>query len=618
MGSKTALAVLEGHRQARSGVVESIAGFASAQPGAPAIQARGVALSYGELEKRAIRLAQHLHSRGVGPEVVVAVLFPRSIALVVAELAILKAGGAYLPLDPGYPPDRLAFLLNDSKAPLILAPACTADTLPEGDWQVIGLDPEGRSALPDSPDLALPESKPEQLAYVIYTSGSTGQPKGVEVTNANLEHLVRWHQRQFQVTRADRATVLASPAFDASVWEIWPYLAAGASLYVADDCVRLVAGSLRDWLVKERISICFLPTALAEPMLDLRWPQETSLRYLLTGADTLRRRPSKKLPFRFINNYGPTECTVVTTSGEVTPQSQGSGLPAIGRAIDDVQVHIVDENLKPVASGETGQIYIGGVGVGRGYRNRPDLTAERFIPDPFSRVAGGRLYKTGDLARFTASGEIDFLGRADEQIKIRGHRIEPNEIVNALNENPLVAASAVVASDSDQGEKRLVAYVVSASNVTFSPRGLQESLRSRLPDYMIPTVFVRIDELPLTRNGKIDRAALPEPTDENMVRDQQYVPPSSPVQEKLAQIAGELLKVERISMRDNFFLLGGHSLLGTQLVTRVNQLFGIDLGLREIFEAPTIEELALRVEEQVMQRIASMSEEDVRRLLDAA
>jgi non-ribosomal peptide synthetase component F len=267
MGSKTGVAILEkdSHRHAGNGPVESIAGFASSQPSAPAVQAHGVTLTYGELEARSLRLAHHLCSRGVGPEVVVAVCFPRSIALVVAELAILKAGGAYLPLDPGYPPDRLAFLLHDAGVSLILAPACTAETVPQGDWQVIGLDPEGRGTFPEGTGRHLPAGMKEQLAYVIYTSGSTGQPKGVEITRANLEHLIRWHRRQFQVTRDDRATVLASPAFDASVWEIWPCLASGASLHVADDCVRLLAGSLRDWLVKERISICFLPTALAEP-----------------------------------------------------------------------------------------------------------------------------------------------------------------------------------------------------------------------------------------------------------------------------------------------------------------------------------------------------------------
>jgi acyl-CoA synthetase (AMP-forming)/AMP-acid ligase II/acyl carrier protein len=308
-----------------------------------------------------------------------------------------------------------------------------------------------------------------------------------------------------------------------------------------------------------------------------------------------------------VNNYGPTECTVVATSGVVQPGACSDRLPTIGRPISNVQVYILDDQLQPVATGEIGQLYIGGDGVGRGYRDHPSMTEEKFIPDPFGGL--GRLYKTGDLGRFTSNGEIDFLGRVDEQIKIRGHRVEPNEIANALNQNPLVAASAVVARDVVGGEKRLVAYVISASsNVPLSPRGLQECLRTRLPDYMIPTLFVRITQIPLTSNGKIDRAALPEPVDDNTIHEEGFVAPSTPVQQRLAQIAGELLKVESVGMHDNFFLMGGHSLLGTQLVTRVNRFFGVELGLRDVFESPTIEDLAACVEKKIVKKIAEMPE----------
>jgi acyl-CoA synthetase (AMP-forming)/AMP-acid ligase II len=348
---------------------------------------------------------------------------------------------------------------------------------------------------------------------------------------------------------------------------------------------------------------------MAERLMLLDWPLNTALRVLLTGADTLRHYPPAALPFPVVNNYGPTECTVVTTSGTVPPGLGSDRLPSIGRPISNVQVYILDDQLQPVAKGEIGQLYIGGDGVGRGYRNHPSMTEEKFIPDPFGGSASGRLYKTGDLGRFTSNGEIDFLGRLDEQIKIRGHRVEPNEIANALDQNPLVAASAVVARDAVGGEKRLVAYVVPASsNVALSPRGLQESLRTRLPDYMIPTLFVRITQLPLTSNGKIDRAALPEPADDNTIHDEGFVAPSTPVQQRLSEIAGELLKVESVGLHDNFFLMGGHSLLGTQLVTRVNRLFGVELGLREVFESPTIEDLAACVEKKILKKIAEMPE----------
>src|SRR5262245_11386561 len=327
-------------RHSFRGIVQLVAACASAHPEALAIQAGDATLTYGELQVRSGRLARHLQFLGVGPEVVVAVCFPRSIALIVAELAILQAGGAYMPLDPGHPPDRVSFLLNDAGVSLVLAPEFAMNRIPAGQWRIISLDLQGRARLGD--DAAHEggssepvQSEPQRLAYVIYTSGSTGVPKGVEITHSNLANLVSWHQSAFQVTASDRATLLANPAFDASVWETWPYLAAGASLHIPDDCVRLVSESMRDWFVKERITISFLPTALAEPMLDVRWPRETPLRYLLTGADALRRRPSHRLPFRFVNNYGPTECTVVSTSGEVPEGSRDGSLPNIGRAVDN-------------------------------------------------------------------------------------------------------------------------------------------------------------------------------------------------------------------------------------------------------------------------------------------
>ncbi len=611
------------HRSRPALIAGLVSAQASSMPAAIAVADKDYELTYGELDTRAKELAQRLRVLGVGPNVVVGLCVSRSVAMVVGALGIFKAGGAYLPLDPVYPAARIAFQLNDAEVSVVVTGQYMTERLPAGSWRVIALDQEGRqtnseSGADDSESPAI-EAHGEDLAYVIYTSGSTGQPKGVEITHASLENLVSWHQQAFAVVSSDRAAQLASPGFDAAVWELWPYLTDGAAVYVPDDEIVKNPVALRDWLVRRAITTTFVPTPMAEQLMRLEWPRHTALRVLLTGADTLRHYPPAALPFAVVNNYGPTECTVVTTSGTVPPGLGSDRLPSIGRPIRNVQVYILDDQLQPVATDEIGQLYIGGDGVGRGYRNHPSMTEEKFIPDPFGGSASGRLYKTGDLGRFTSNGEIDFLGRVDEQIKILGHRVEPNEIANALDQNPLVAASAVVARDAVDGEKRLVAYVVPASsNVALSPRGLQESLRTRLPDYMIPTLFVRITQLPLTSNGKIDRAALPEPADDNTMHDEDFVAPSTPVQRRLAEIAGELLKVESVGLHDNFFLMGGHSLLGTQLVMRVNRLFGVELALREVFESPTIEDLAACVEKKIVKKIAEMPEEEVQRFRQIA
>jgi len=599
------------HSSRPANVTELISLQAASMPEAIAVADRDYELTYKELDDRAKELAQTLRILGVGPDSVVGLCLPRSVAMVVGALGMLKAGAAYLPLDPVSPSTRIAFQLNDARVCAVVTGQSITERLSAGSWRVIALDREGRQTSSkirvDGSECAATEVNGQNLAYVIYTSGSTGEPKGVEITHASLENLIQWHQQAFAVLPSDRAAQVASPGFDAAVWELWPYLTAGAAIYVPDDGTVKTPVLLRDWLVRYGITKAFVPTPMAEQLMSLEWPANTALRILLTGADTLRNHPPATLPFVLVNNYGPTECTVVATSGVVQPGACSDRLPTIGRPISNVQVYILDDQLQPVATGEIGQLYIGGDGVGRGYRDHPSMTEEKFIPDPFGGL--GRLYKTGDLGRFTSNGEIDFLGRVDEQIKIRGHRVEPNEIANALNQNPLVAASAVVARDVVGGEKRLVAYVISASsNVPLSPRGLQECLRTRLPDYMIPTLFVRITQIPLTSNGKIDRAALPEPVDDNTIHEEGFVAPSTPVQQRLAQIAGELLKVESVGMHDNFFLMGGHSLLGTQLVTRVNRFFGVELGLRDVFESPTIEDLAACVEKKIVKKIAEMPE----------
>jgi acyl-coenzyme A synthetase/AMP-(fatty) acid ligase/acyl carrier protein len=432
-----------------------------------------------------------------------------------------------------------------------------------------------------------------------------------------LLNLVRWHQRAFKVTAADRATQIAAVGFDAAVWELWPYLTAGASVHLADEAVRSDPTALRDWLVAERITITFVPTLLAQHLVALPWPHDVALRYMLTGADALHVRPPADLPFALVNNYGPTECAVVATSGPVCPAGQEDGLPPIGRPIDNVRIYLLDSELHPVPVGAPGELCIGGAGVGRGYVNRPELTAERFVLDPFSPTPGARLYRTGDLARRRPDGQFVFLGRIDDQIKIRGFRVEPAEIAARLDAHPDVTESAVVASHPGSHDPRLVAYVVPVPGTCLTRRGLQEFLGLGLPDYMVPSVFVRLDALPVTANGKIDRTAFPDPTPERVIEDGASVEPRTVVEERIAQILAPLLGLPRVGVEDNFFLLGGHSLLGTQLIARIRDAFGVDLSLRHLFESPTTAGLAAEVERCLIDSVASMTDDEAERLLAA-
>jgi acyl-coenzyme A synthetase/AMP-(fatty) acid ligase/acyl carrier protein len=450
---------------------------------------------------------------------------------------------------------------------------------------------------------------------VIYTSGSTGQPKGVQITHASLLNLVFWHQRAFAVTAGDRATQVASPGFDAAVWELWPYLTAGASVYFPDEETRIAPEALRDWLVWQRITISFLPTPLAERVMTLEWPATTALRILLTGGDALHRYPSPTLPFTLINNYGPTENTVVATSGPVPAIERPEGPPSIGRPIANTQVYILDERLQPVPSGVPGELHIGGAGLARGYLNHPALTAEKFIPNPFCAVPGTRLYKTGDLACYLPDGQIAFLGRIDEQIKIRGYRIEPGEIVAALDRHPTVQASVVVAREDTPDDKRLVAYIVPTAGSRPTASALRDYLATQVPDYMVPATFVGLDALPLTPNGKVDRAALPAPDATNTVQDDTFTAPRSPLEERLAAIVASLLGLEQVGRDDNFFLLGVHSLLGAQVIARVADTFDVDLPLHALLEAPTVAELAIEIEHLMLAKLEAMSEDEAQRLL---
>lgn len=601
-------------------IPQLVANQASTRPGAIALEANDHAITYRELNEQANQLAHYLQSVGVGPNTLVGVVMERSLDMVVALLGVLKAGGAYVPLDPAYPALRLSFMLEDAQTPVLITQQSLAARLPAHNAKVVCLDSDAAMLAQQSTADPVPPATGATLAYVIYTSGSTGQPKGVQITHESLLNLIFWHQQAFALSPADRTTQLAGPAFDATVWELWPYLTIGASVYLPDEDTRVTPVRLRDWLVEKLITITFLPTALAEGVMVLDWPRQTALRYLLTGADTLHRYPSPDLPFTLVNNYGPTENTVVTTSGPVLPATQRDALPSIGRAIANTQVYILDEQLRQVPIGEIGELYIGGASLSRGYLHRPDLTAERFIWHPFSDVPGARLYRTGDLARFLPDGQIAFLGRNDSQIKIRGYRIESDEIVSALNSHPAIEASVVMATDNEEssGDKSLIAYIVPATGAQVNVTALQEHLRTRLPDYMIPTTFVRLEALPLTPNGKVDRRALPAPTTANTLRDEARSEPQpyTVVEERVSKIASSLLRLDRVGLDDNFFLLGGHSMLGTQIIAQIADTFGVDIPLRTLFDGPTVRELSAEVERLIVSQLESLSDEEVQRLLE--
>ena len=563
-------------------------------PDALAVSDDKTQLTYRALDQRANRIATRLQVLGVGPEVRVGVCMKRTVDSVAALLSVWKAGGAYVPLDPAHPWERLAFMIKDTRMPVLLTDRALRGDLHFGilDIPIICVEDLVDDASGASKETLPVVAKPHahNLAYVIYTSGSTGAPKGVEIEHANLVNLITWHQRTYCVTPADRATQLANPAFDASVWELWPYLTIGASIHIADDETRLSPTKLWAWLTARQITLTFIPTPIAEAMLHEPWPDECVLCAILTGGDKLHRPPEPTFPCVLFNHYGPTENTVVTTWCVVPPASHPSVAPPIGRPISNAQVYVLDRRREPVPVGVPGELHIGGAGLARGYLNRADLTAEKFITNPFSKDPGARLYKTGDLVRWLPDGNIEFLGRIDHQVKIRGNRIELGEIESVLGRHPSVREVAVTARSNERGKQQLVAYIVSSNGHSPSTHDLRDFLKRKLPDCMVPSAFVTLDAFPLTPNGKLDRNALPDPKLETG-----FVAPRTPTEEKLADIWRDVLGGQRAGIHDNFFDLGGHSLLATQVISRIRSAFEIALPFNALFEAPTIAELAERI-----------------------
>ncbi len=540
-------------------------------------------ISYAELNQRANRLAHYLHRQGVGPDVPVCILAERSLTLIVAALGILKAGGAYVPIDPTYPTERIGFVLEDTQATVILTQSHLVERIGDTTARVLALDTAWDMLSAESPHPFPCPATPANLAYIIYTSGSTGMPKGVMIEHRSLLNLVHWYQQTYALTPDDRSSMTASPAFDVSVSELWPALVCGATIVVADRLALSTPRYLRDWLLDNHITIAFAPTPLAEALINEAWPASCSLRTLITAGDRLHTYPPPTLPFPLTNNYGPTEATVYVTSATIPPVASPPHLPTIGRTIDNTQVYLLDAHQRLVPFGAVGELYIGGIQVGRGYLRRPERTTERFIPDPFSDQTGARLYRTGDLAHFLPDGNIAFLNRMDFQIKLRGYRIELGEIESVLSEHPAVQQTVVVARGSDAG-KYLVAYVVGSG---INSDALRTHLAKRLPDYMIPSDFVFLEALPLTPSGKINRLALPDVSDLKP-KTPEAVAPRSTLEQTLAGIWQQVLQVPHVGIYDNFFDLGGNSLRIGQVYDRLREVVATPMTLMDLFTYPTI------------------------------
>jgi len=550
-------------------------------PDATAVSSAGAALTYAALDHAANRLANHLRRRGVRPETRVGICLERGTELVVAILAVLKAGGAYVPLDPAYPAERLAFMLADSGAPLLLTRLPLPGGLPPHAAEVVCLDAERERIEAESAQAPAAGVLPENLAYVIYTSGSTGTPKGVLVPHQGLANAARGYARELGVGPGDRVLQFASSSFDASVAEMVMALANGATLVLGTRETLAPGPDLLRLLHDEEVTVATLPPSALAVLPQAELP---ALRTLATAGEACpaelveRWAPGR----RFFNLYGPTEATIWSAAAACTP---GGGRPPLGHPVANTRAYVLDARGAPVPVGVPGELYVGGVGVARGYAGRPELTAERFVPDPFG-AAGGRLYRTGDRVRWRADGTLEFLGRVDAQVKVRGFRIEPGEIESALRRREGVADCVVVAREDVPGEKRLVAYVVGEVEAGV----LREPLRRELPEHMVPSAFVVLEQLPLTPNGKLDRKALPAP--DFAPAERHYVAPRTPTEEVLAAIWAEVLGIERVGVQDDFFALGGHSLMAVRLLSRIHAVTGVRIPLHALFEGATIERLA--------------------------
>jgi amino acid adenylation domain-containing protein len=576
-------------------VHELFSAQAAATPQSTAVVFGNESLTYEELDWRSNQLSHHLKFLGVGPESLVAISMERSLEMVIALLGMLKAGAAYLPLDPSFPAERLRFMLGDSQASLLLTRSGEKErlgALPEN-VRSICLDTDWRLISEEGDDQLRVQMTPENLAYVIYTSGSTGQPKGVQIPHRAVVNFLHSMRREPGLSATDTLLSVTSLSFDIAGLENFLPLTVGARLVLASSDDVFDAARMKELIRGSRATVMQATPSFWQFLVESDWFGDRRMK-VLCGGEALSRELADKLLERageVWNLYGPTETTIWSALAKVTP---GTAPIFIGRPIANTQIYLLDAHLQPVPVGVPGELHIGGDGVARGYLNRPELTEEKFIPDPFrtANPRGGRIYKTGDLARYRPDGTIECLGRNDFQIKLRGHRIDLGEIESALRQYPNVRDAVVLLREDAPGRKCLAAYLLRSAHPSPEAGLLQQFLRSKLPDYMVPAVFVVLDKFPLTPNGKIDRKALPAPASERAQSKQAFTPPRTPAEETLARIWRELLRQPEIGIDDNFFEIGGHSLLAMQLMARVRKEFQAELSLRNIFEAPTIAELA--------------------------
>ena len=580
-------------------------------------------LTYRELDNRANQLANYLQTLGVKPDAKVGICINRCLEMMVGILAILKASGAYIPLDPAYPQERLSHMLEDSGISVLLTTQNLVNQIPQNRAKQICLDKDWDNLIANQSQQA-PHSdvKPSNLAYVIYTSGSTGKSKGVMIEHNSLVNFTQTATREYGINSKDRVLQFASISFDAAVEEMYPCLTTGATLILrTDDFLTNGLGMLekcREW----ELTVLDLPTAywhqLASDLATWEWEAPASLRLVIIGGEAVIPEKVKTWQTSFkdnnypqlINTYGPTEATVVVTKCKLSESiNQDSGLPemTIGKPFDNVKIYILDSNLNPVPIGVPGELHIGGVCLARGYLNREQLTAEKFIQDPFN--PGMRMYKSGDLARFKADGNIDFLGRIDHQVKIRGFRIELGEIETVLNQHSAVKEAIVIPQEYEAGDKRLVAYIVPRNPQPPTNKQLKDFVKTRLPEYMVPSGFVILDAFPLTPNDKVDRRALPKPDKTNFNLEEEYLSANNDVQQKLVYMWEQAFAIQPIGIKDNFFSLGGNSLMATSMVAQIEKVFDKKLNQGIFFQASTIEELAqiIALEDNLSQSVVKIN-----------